>query len=114
MMLAREGAASYGPKSAMVLSEPVDKHGSEVADKSVMTLSIPVAISIRRLQGFAPQAAFSAQGEDNGEDAREARVQSCCVGARCRGDRHRSGRDLCGGSPGPRRGLHTQVQQLHL
>jgi hypothetical protein len=37
MMLALEDAASYGPKSAMVLFKPVDKHGSEVADKSVMT-----------------------------------------------------------------------------
>jgi hypothetical protein len=31
------GAASYGPKSALVLDEPVEKHGSEVADRSVMT-----------------------------------------------------------------------------
>jgi hypothetical protein len=30
-------AASYGPKSALVLDEPVEKHGSEVADRSVMT-----------------------------------------------------------------------------
>ena len=37
-MLALEDAASYGPKSAMVLFKPVDKHGSEVADKSVMTI----------------------------------------------------------------------------
>jgi len=29
------GAASYG--SALVLEEPVEKHGSEVADRSVMT-----------------------------------------------------------------------------
>jgi hypothetical protein len=31
------GAASYGPKSALVLDEPVEKHGSEVADGSVTT-----------------------------------------------------------------------------
>ena len=47
-MLAREDAASYGPKSAMVLSEPVDKHGSEVTYRSVMTSAI-AAISFRSL-----------------------------------------------------------------
>ncbi len=31
------GCGSYGPKSSMVLHEPVEKHGSEVADRSVMT-----------------------------------------------------------------------------
>jgi hypothetical protein len=30
-------AASYGPKPTLVLSEPVAKRGSEVADSSVMT-----------------------------------------------------------------------------
>ncbi len=30
-------AASYGPKPTLVLSEPVEKRGSEVADSSVMT-----------------------------------------------------------------------------
>ena len=37
MMKFAGGAASYGPKSALVLDEPVEKHGSEVADRSVMT-----------------------------------------------------------------------------
>jgi hypothetical protein len=32
-----ETAASYGPKSALVLNEPVSKHGSEAADRLVMT-----------------------------------------------------------------------------
>jgi hypothetical protein len=32
-----EIAASYGPKSALVLDEPVSKHGSETADRLVMT-----------------------------------------------------------------------------
>src|SRR5271156_3077055 len=32
-----EMAASYGPKLTLVLSEPVLKRGSEVADSSVMT-----------------------------------------------------------------------------
>jgi hypothetical protein len=30
-------AASYGPKTGLVLHKPVSKHGSEVADRSVMT-----------------------------------------------------------------------------
>jgi hypothetical protein len=34
---ALEDAASYDPKSSLVLSEPVEKHGSEAADRSVMT-----------------------------------------------------------------------------
>ena len=37
MMVVRETAASYGPKSALVLDEPVQKHGSEAADRLVMT-----------------------------------------------------------------------------
>src|SRR6266851_4458662 len=37
MMYVPEAAASYGPKWAMVLNEPVSKHGSEVADRLVMT-----------------------------------------------------------------------------
>jgi len=31
------GAASCGPKSALALDEPVEKHGSEVADGSMTT-----------------------------------------------------------------------------
>jgi hypothetical protein len=30
-------AASYGPKTGLVLNEPVGQHGSEVADRSLMT-----------------------------------------------------------------------------
>jgi hypothetical protein len=37
MICVLETAASYGPKSALVLDEPVYKHGSEVADRLVMT-----------------------------------------------------------------------------
>jgi hypothetical protein len=37
MMCVLEAAASYGPKWALVLDEPVSKHGSEVADRLVMT-----------------------------------------------------------------------------
>ena len=32
-----EIAASYGPKSALVLNKPAQKHGSEAADRLVMT-----------------------------------------------------------------------------
>ena len=32
-----EIAASYGPKSALVLDKPAPKHGSEAADRLVMT-----------------------------------------------------------------------------
>jgi hypothetical protein len=37
MMYVLEAAASYGPKWALVLDEPVSKHGSEAADRLVMT-----------------------------------------------------------------------------
>ena len=37
MIGAAGGCGSYGPKSALVLHKPVEKHGSEVADRSVMT-----------------------------------------------------------------------------
>ncbi len=37
MICVLENAASYGPKSALVLDEPVYKHGSGVADRLVMT-----------------------------------------------------------------------------
>jgi hypothetical protein len=30
MMVVLEDAASYGPKTGLVLDEPVEKHGSEV------------------------------------------------------------------------------------
>jgi hypothetical protein len=35
-----EAAASYGPKSALVLDEPVSKHGSEVAVRLVMASGV--------------------------------------------------------------------------
>jgi hypothetical protein len=37
MISGLEAAASYGPKSALVLDEPDHKHGSEAADRLVMT-----------------------------------------------------------------------------
>ena len=56
-------AASYGPKPTLVLSEPVAKRGSEVADSSVMTSADEAAISMRRLEGIAPRAALSGYKE---------------------------------------------------
>jgi hypothetical protein len=47
----------------MVLSEPVEKRGSEVTDSSVMTSAEEAAISMRRLQGIAPRAALSSYKE---------------------------------------------------
>lgn len=37
MICAAGGCGSYGPKSALVLRKPVEKHGSEVADRSMTT-----------------------------------------------------------------------------
>ena len=56
-------AASYGPKPTLVLCKPVVKRGSEAADSSVMTPAEVAAISMRRLEGNAPQAAFSGYKE---------------------------------------------------
>ena len=37
MIGAAGGCGSYGPKTGLVLRKPVEKHGSEVADRSLMT-----------------------------------------------------------------------------
>ena len=53
------GSGSPGPKSPLVLLKPVDKHGSEVADRLVMTMAVEASISIRSLLGFASRAVSS-------------------------------------------------------
>ena len=59
MIGGREIAASYGPKSSMVLCEARleawVRGSGQVSDDVCGT----TAISIRRVQGFAPRAAFS-------------------------------------------------------
>jgi len=47
----------------MVLDEPDSKHGSEVADRLVMTTAERCSDLIRRLLGFAPRAVFSGDKE---------------------------------------------------
>lgn len=51
-MLALEVAASYGPKSSLVHSEPVEKHGSGVADESV-------SLKVTAMQDFKPPRSSS-------------------------------------------------------
>jgi len=65
---AREDAASYGPESSMVFVKPVDKHGSEVADRSVMTAVATTVISIRRVQGFSASGRVLRTRENDGEE----------------------------------------------
>jgi hypothetical protein len=56
-------AASYGPKPTLVLSEPVEKRGSEVADSSVMTPAEEGSDLDEETAGIAPRAALSGYKE---------------------------------------------------
>ena len=64
---------SYGPKWALVLSEPVQKHGSEVADKLVMTSTEQCSdLDQETARIRASGRILQLQGEDYGEARREA------------------------------------------
>src|ERR1035438_8773546 len=88
-------AASYGPKPTLVLSEPVVKRGSEVADSSVMTSAeegsdLDEQTARKRASGRSLQL----QGGDDGKARREARTPLSDSGARCSWNRYWSGGDL--------------------
>ena len=59
------GSGSSGPKSPLALSKSVDKRGSEVADRSVMTMAVEASISIRSLLSIAPRAVSSEIREED-------------------------------------------------
>ena len=54
-----EIAASYGPKPALVLDEPVSKHGSEAADRLVMTSAEQCSDLDQETARIRASAAFS-------------------------------------------------------
>ena len=59
---------SYGPKWAMVLDEPDSKHGSEVADRSVMTTAEQCSdLDQETARIRASGRVLRRQGEDHGE-----------------------------------------------
>src|ERR1700693_156963 len=91
---------SYGPKRAMVLDEPDSKHGSEVADRLVMTTAEQCSDLDQEARIRASGRVLRLQGEDHGEAKREARAQIDGVGARCGGHRYWSGGDLRRGATG--------------
>jgi len=73
MIFALETAASYGPKSALVLDEPVSKHGSEDADRLVMTTAEQCSdLDQETARIRASGRILQLQGEDYGEARREA------------------------------------------
>src|ERR1035438_917557 len=96
-----EIAASYGPKSALVLDKPAPKHGSEAADRLVMT-------SAKQCSDLDQETArirtsgrvLRRQGEDHGKARREAGAEIDGVGAGCSGHRYWSGGNLRRGTTG--------------
>ena len=68
-----EIAASYGPKSALVLDEPVSKHGSEAADRLVMTSAEQCSDLDQETARIRTSGrVLRLQGEDHGKARREA------------------------------------------
>ena len=96
-MCAGDGG-SYGPKWALVLDEPVHKHGSEVADRLVMTTAEQCSdLDQETARIRASGRILQLQGEDHGKAKREATAPIDGVGAGCGGHRYWRGGDLrCG------------------
>src|SRR5271165_4043759 len=96
-----ETAASYGPKPALVLDKPAPKHGSEAADRLVMTSAEQCSdLDQETARIRASGRVLRLQGEDHGKAKREARAQIDGVGARCGGHRYWRGGDLRRGTTG--------------
>src|ERR1700693_2124934 len=92
---------SYGPKRAMVLDEPDSKHGSEVADRLVMTSAEQCSdLDQETARIRASGRVLQLQGEDHGEARREAGAEIDGIGAGCGGHRYWRGGDLCRGTTG--------------
>src|ERR1700678_1114050 len=88
-------AASYGPKPTLVLCEPVEKRGSEVADSSVMTSAeessdLDEETGRNRTSGRT----LRLQGGEHGKARREARAPVSDSGAGCSWNRYWSRGDL--------------------
>jgi hypothetical protein len=101
MIGALEIAANYGPKSALVLDEPVSKHGSEAADRLVMTSAEQCSdLDQETARIRASGRVLRLQGEKHGKARREAGAQVVGVGAGCGGHRYWRGGDLRRGTTG--------------
>jgi hypothetical protein len=84
MICVLETAASYGPKSALVLDEPVYKHGSGVADRLVMTSAEQRSdLDQETARIRASGRVLRLQGEDHGEASKEAGAQIDGIAAGC-------------------------------
>jgi len=96
-----ETAASYGPKSALVLDEPFSKHGSEAADRSVMTSAEQCSdLDQETARIRASGRILQRQGEDHGEARRKAGAQINGIGAGCGWHRYWGRGDLRRGTTG--------------
>jgi hypothetical protein len=96
-----EDAASYGPKSALVLNEPVSKHGSEAGDRLVMTPAEQRSdLDQETARIRASGRVLRLQGEDHGGARRKAGAQIDGIGAGCGWHRYWGRRDLCRGTTG--------------
>ncbi len=111
MMYVPEAAASYGPKWAMVLNEPVSKHGSEVADRLVMTSAEQCSdLDQETARMRASGRVLRLQGEDHGKARREAGAPIDGIGAECSWHRYWRGGDLrCGTTLLPSRLIVTNA-----
>jgi hypothetical protein len=96
-----EDAASYGPKSALVLDEPVSKHGSEAADSLVIAPAEQCSdLDQETARIRASGRVLRLQGEDYGEARRKAGAQINGIGAGWDWHRYWSGGDLRRGTAG--------------
>ena len=96
-----EIAASYGPKSALVLNKPAQKHGSEAADRLVMTSAEQCSdLDQETARIRASGRVLRLQGEDHGKARREAGAQIAGIGGGCGRHRYWSAGDLSRGATG--------------
>src|SRR5260370_5913670 len=101
MMNAPEAAATSGSNWVMVLEEPDTKHGSEGAERLVMTSAEQCSdLDQETARMRASGRVLRLQGEDHGKARREAGAQIDGIGAECGWHRYWRGGDLRCGTTG--------------
>jgi len=79
------GNGSSGPKSPLMFLKPVDKRGSELADRLVMTISqLKALISIREFARFCASGRFlsnKAKGTRAGSNVMTVRLPGSQIGS---------------------------------
>ncbi len=81
-----EIAASYGPKSALVLDKPAQKHRSEAADRLVMTSAEQCSdFNQETARNCASGRVLRLQGEDHGKRGEKRERRSLVLEANAAG-----------------------------